>query len=595
MFWASAALANDGAEPASPEAPVAKAQMILGKKAEKKPAEWKPGLAGSILSSRFATQHQDVGEAAKYLSESLKRDPENEILQQQTMRAQLVAGNMPEAIAIAHALQPVAARDPLVATLLMIDAVKQGKPGEGKRAIAVPADRGLFGIIRPVMNEWLSIAADGLKAPVTMQAAIDKSGFFAPFLHYHAALMNDVLGFKDIALSHYEKSSVDMAVTPYRVVEALSNFYLRQEQPDKAQGVFDAYAHENPDSNLIPDRISGAGNDGKVKPLVASPAEGLAELFFSTASILFGEEMTNESFIYLRLALTLKPDLAPAQLMLASLYEGNQEYDQAIAIYESITPGTVFYKRARIRKALNVEAAGNREEAIHQLRQIADDYPKDEAALVTLGDLYREQERFEDASEAYGEAILRVGEPKESDWPLFYARGIAYERAGMWNAAERDFNQALALSPNQPEVLNYLGYSWLVMNKNLKKAREYIEVAYSARPDDAHILDSMGWAHFMMGEYDEAVTMLEKAADIMPQDVTVNEHLGDAYWKVGRRTEAAYQWKRALSFKPDAVDVERIEAKIADGLPEKGTKTQKVGHNDVAPVIGGEDAPAEVH
>lgn len=563
------AQANDApvAPISSPTALQAKGKVQAAADMQREMA-WQPGLAGSILSSRFAAQHKDVAEAAKYLAESLKRDPENEGLQQEAMRAHVMAGNIEEAVRLAQQLQARVPEDPLVAVLIMIDAQHRGAFEEAKGALLKPSDRGLFGIIRPVLMQWLDVAKGGLSAPVSLQASIDKSGFFAPFLFYHAALINDVLGFGEIAQKNYEKASADPAVTPYRVVEVFSNFHARHGEWDKAKALFSAYASENPESNLLPDADMFAARE-KPAPVVANASEGMAELFFATASILFGEELTNESFIYLRLALALRPDLPPAQLMLANLYESNGEYAEAIRIYDSIKPGSVFYKRAQIRRTVNLEALGKVEEAIHELEAYSERYPRDEVALITLGDIYRDQGKYEDAVDAYGEAISRVDTLQGDDWPLFYARGIAYERAGMWNAAEKDFLHALELEPNQPDVMNYLGYSWLVTGKNLDKAKEYIEVALSARPDDAHIIDSMGWAYYVRGEYDEAVTLLERAADLMPQDPTVNDHLGDAYWQVGRKTEAEYQWKRALSFKPERSDAERIRAKIANGLPVK--------------------------
>lgn len=578
---ATSSYAND-----APVAPVS-SQATVQEKGVAQPSPdmpremgWQPGLAGSILSSRFAAQHKDVAEAAKYLAESLKRDPENEGLQQEAMRAHVMAGNIEAAVQLAKQLRSGAPEDPLVAVLIMIDAQHRGAFEEAKEALTKPSDRGLFGIIRPVLLQWLDVAKGGLSAPVSLQASIDKSGFFAPFLFYHSALINDVLGFGEIAQKNYEKASADSAVTPYRVVEAFSNFYARHGQWDQAKALFAGYAHENPESNLLPDADMFNAHE-KPQPIVANASEGMAELFFATASILFGEELTNESFIYLRLALALRPDLPPAQLMLANLYEGNGEYAEAVRIYDSIKPGSVFYKRALIRRSVNLEAMGKVNEAIDELQKYSERYPRDEVALITLGDIYRDQGKYEDAVEAYGEAISRADTLQGDDWPLFYARGIAYERAGMWNAAEKDFLKALELEPNQPDVMNYLGYSWLVMGKNLDKAKEYIEVALSARPDDAHIIDSMGWAYYVRGEYEDAVALLERAADLMPQDPTVNDHLGDAYWRVGRKTEAEYQWKRALSFKPERSDAERIRAKIANGLTGIVGARSTEAHNTV--------------
>jgi tetratricopeptide (TPR) repeat protein len=376
--------------------------------------------------------------------------------------------------------------------------------------------------------------------------------------------MNDVLGSDQLARESYLKASADPAVTPYRVVEALSNFYQRQGQWKEAQGVFDQYQTANPDSTLIPDRI--IVRTGEIEPLVGTANDGLAELFFTTASILFGEESSQETFLYLRISLALRPNLPPAQLMLANLYEQMQDYEQAIRIYDSIDPGTVFYRRGQIRKALNYEAMGKKKLALTLLERVAEVNPKDNSALITMGDMLREQERFEEAAGAYTDAIARAEPLKGSDWPLLYARGISFERDGEWGKAEDDFKRALRLEPNQPDVLNYLAYSWLVMNRNVPQAREYLEIAASARPEDAHILDSLGWAHYLSGDYTQAVTHLEKAAELMPDDPTVNEHLGDAYWRVGRTIEAKFQWQRALNFKPDEATAEIIRGKLENGL-----------------------------
>jgi len=220
-----------------------------------------------------------------------------------------------------------------------------------------------------------------------------------------------------------------------------------------------------------------------------------------------------------------------------------------------------------VRKALNFEALGQREQAVALLDALAKRYPKDATALITKADMLREAKDYTGASETYSAAITRTEPLKATDWPLFYARGISYERGGEWDKAEADFKRALVLQPNQPDVLNYLAYSWLTMNTNLAKAREYLEIASAERPEDAHIIDSVGWMYFLSGDFNKAVQKFEKSVELMPDDVTVNDHLGDAYWRVGRITEARYQWERALTFKPDADVAETIRGKIDKGLP----------------------------
>lgn len=567
-FFVSAVLASGGAFANDPAGPAKNDRKVpgIGESIARTDAaqDITPGLAGSFLSGRFARHHQDLREAAKYLGETLARDPNNVGLMHEAMRMNLLAGESKTAIALANRLEKDATRDPLVATLLMLEQVEKGDFAKARSYVDGTVQTGLYGVIHPLIAAWLEIGSGRVVGQADLQPAIDASGFFAPFLTYHMALMNDVLGNDALARETYAKASADPAITPYRVVEAVANFHARQNDWAQAQAVFDQYAAANPDSTLLPDRLQPTSSE--VTPLVGNAKEGLAELFFTTASVLFGEESSQETFLYLRIALALKPNLPPAQLMLANMYEQIGDHAQAIATYDGIVPGSVFYRRGQIRKALNYEAMGKKKTALRLLDTVAEAYPKDNSALITKGDMLRDAQQFEEAAGAYTDAIARVEPLRASEWPLLYARGISFERDGEWSKAEADFLRALKLEPNQPDVLNYLSYSWLMMGKNIPQAREYLELATSARPEDAHILDSLGWAHYLAGDYPAAVEQLESAAEMMPDDTTVNDHLGDAYWRVGRQIEARFQWQRALNFKPDTATAEIIRGKLENGL-----------------------------
>jgi len=168
---------------------------------------------------------------------------------------------------------------------------------------------------------------------------------------------------------------------------------------------------------------------------------------------------------------------------------------------------------------------------------------------------------------AYDEAIGRAaaaGLPER--WALFYDRGVARERSGQWERAEADLLHALEMKPDQPLVLNYLGYSWIDRGENLERGLKMIEKAVELRPEDGYIVDSLGWAHYRMGDYAAAADYLEKATELVPEDPTINDHLGDAYWQTGRLVEARYQWRRALQFGPQESEVKPIEAKLENGL-----------------------------
>jgi tetratricopeptide (TPR) repeat protein len=158
-------------------------------------------------------------------------------------------------------------------------------------------------------------------------------------------------------------------------------------------------------------------------------------------------------------------------------------------------------------------------------------------------------------------------------WTTFYFRGTAYERAKQWPKAEADLKKALSLVPdNQPaakaQVMNYLGYSWVDQKINIDEAFKLLQQAADASPRDGMIVDSLGWAYYRLGRWDDAVRELEKAVELKPGDPTINDHLGDAYWRSGRRLEGKFQWQHAKDLNPEPDDLAQINAKLKDGLPE---------------------------
>ena len=223
---------------------------------------------------------------------------------------------------------------------------------------------------------------------------------------------------------------------------------------------------------------------------------------------------------------------------------------------------------AVVRVAQNLDATGNRAEALRRLGNIVNSRPDDLDAVSVLGDLLRYDEQYVAAADAYTDALALTGGDSPSDWRFYYVRGIAYERAKEWPKAEADFLKALELNPDQPAVLNYLGYSWIDQDMHLKKALEMIEKAVEAQPQDGYIVDSLGWAFYKLGRIDEAVQTLEQAVLLRPNDAEINDHLGDAYWKAGRKLEARFQWNVAASVDEVGNVKERVAPKLAEGLTD---------------------------
>jgi Flp pilus assembly protein TadD len=259
-------------------------------------------------------------------------------------------------------------------------------------------------------------------------------------------------------------------------------------------------------------------------------------------------------------------------MLIGELLANDKRWDDAIAAYRKVPSDSPYVWEARIQVANALNKEEKPDEAVALLEAMSEERPDDSTALVSLADLLRGRERYRLAADAYERALERVGSLEERHWPLLYARGIALERSKEWEQAEAAFLDALKLKPDQPLVLNYLGYSWVEQGKNLDKAREMIERAVAQRPNDGYIVDSLGWVLFRMGDYKGAVRQLERAVELKPEDPTINEHLGDAYWRVGRHLEARFQWRHALALGPDKDRTDQIAQKIDNGLAREAPR-----------------------
>ena len=227
--------------------------------------------------------------------------------------------------------------------------------------------------------------------------------------------------------------------------------------------------------------------------------------------------------------------------------------------------------------AVDLDTLGRTDEFKKLLDKVVADHPKDTQAIIELGNVERGHKDFADCAKTYGKAIDTLQNPDKSNWVTFYFRGICYERSHQWPLAEADMKKALELYPDQPLVLNYLGYSWVDKGVHLDQGMDMIRKAVEQRPDDGYIVDLLGWAYFRTGNYDEAVKNLERAVELKPEDPTINDHLGDAYWRVGRTLEAHFQWSQAIDLKPDPEDLPKIEVKLKDGLPSDTTSAADAG------------------
>ena len=376
------------------------------------------------------------------------------------------------------------------------------------------------------------------------------------------ALIYDLFNKNEKALIYYQKSINDFSKPSYRLVEILSNAYERNGDFEKAKDIYTKFLSNHNDNLLVEKSLKRIEKKAVPKKLIANTNDAIAELL-STISSSFSSDFTNNfAIIYSHFSLYLKKDFEVAQLYLAELLEENKRYAEANNLYEKIKPSSNFYWHSKLKKARNLELLGDSEISIPILKEMSKEKQERHDSLKLLGDIHRNYNKYKEAIKFYNEAISRIKKISAEHWELLYSRGMAYERNNQWIKAEKDFLKILELVPNQPDVLNYLGYSWIEQDSNLDQAKKFILKAVSMKPSDPYIVDSLGWAYYNLKEYDKAIKELERAIDLKPTDPIINDHLGDAYLKVDRKLEALYQWKKAIQFKPENDLEKKIEKKI---------------------------------
>jgi tetratricopeptide (TPR) repeat protein len=527
---------------------------------------------GAYLAGRHAQHVRDYQAAAAWFEHALEADPASPELITRTFLMETSIGRFERARALAESELKLDPSDAVAQLVLLIDRVQAGdKPAALMRAEALPKD-GVHRFVGPLARAWTRVAVGDIAAADQALQEFDKFNGFAPLKYYQLALVYDFAGRADLALEYFKKTQEASGQLNWRLTDAMANFYARHGREDQAQELYQQFIKENAGSELA-ESVLASKRAEPPSPLIRSGEDGLAEALFDLASVVNQPETIDLALLYSRCALELRPHLVLAQLLLADVLSAQNKPELSLTILGRIPANSPYWWSARLRVAANLEMLDRTDEAIAKLKEMAAEAPTRAGADMQLGDLLRGKKRFTEAVDAYDEAIQRfeaAGMPER--WSLFYSRGIALERSGQWKRAEADLLHALELKPDQPLVLNYLGYSWIDRGENLQRGLKMIEKAVELRPEDGYIVDSLGWAHYRIGDYASAVQYLEKAIELVPEDPTINDHLGDAYWQNGRPIEARYQWRRALQLGPQDDEIKPIQAKLDGGVPTAGAR-----------------------
>ncbi len=525
-------------------------------------------MSGSYLAARHASVERDASSAATFYRSALRTDPKNNELLDRAFISSLADGDIDEAVKLADRILTMDKSNRVARLVVGVRDLKQKKYAAAQLNINQSIRGPITDLVATLLSGWASYGAGDTRSAIANIDKLTGPEWYPIFKDLHAGMILELANKEKDAGARFERA-YKLDDSMLRVAEAHARWLSRNKDSAAAKAVYEAFDKKLARHPLVLEGLRETKAGKKLSPLVDSPQSGAAEALYGIGATLTRRGGEDLALVYLQLALYLAPNHPLALLSLADLYESVKKPQMAIKIYERVPANSPLKRNAQIQLATNLDAAERSDEAIKILKTVTTEDPKDLEAIMALGNIERGRKKFADCAETYSLGIDAL--PPNNDKAnsvYYYYRGICEERSKQWSKAEADMRKALELQPEQPHVLNYLGYSWIDQGINLDEGMKMIKRAVEQRPDDGYIVDSLGWAYYRIGNYEDAVKNLERAIDLKPEDPTINDHLGDAYWRIGRTLEAKFQWAHARDLKPEPEELPKIEAKLENGLPE---------------------------
>ena len=523
---------------------------------------------GAYLSALHASRQKDFGRASAYFALVTPEARDRLALLVQALRSHVLAGRIERAAAVAERTVALSRGPTMARLVLAAQAAKQQRFGEAQRHLdRIPSDN-VNRLLLPLLRAWAALGRHkDADLALDEHRDLEEEVRFRPFQLMHKAFLLDAAGRPERAAQAYAAVTPAGSAASLRLTEIASNFQARSGETAAALGTVDRYLATSPDSMTVQSLRVRYLSDAPIRPLIGSPADGMAEALLNVASALNRADRAGQALPLAQLAVWMRPRDAASVFLLGTVLEADGRHRDAVEAFRRLETGTVYSWEARKSAAAAMVELERYDDAASILKKMAAEQPERYDALWLLGNVHRNRSIFGAAVRAYDRAVKRIPNIDRRHWNLLYVRGIALERSGQWARAEADFLRALKLNPGQPYVLNYLAYSWVDRGERLARARTMLEAAVKKRPNDGYIVDSVGWVEYRLGNFDAAVRHLERAVELRPHDPIITRHLGDAYWRAGRRLEARFQWSRALWLGPEDADRKKIERRLQEGMP----------------------------
>ncbi|UJW76254.1 tetratricopeptide repeat protein [Rhizobium sp. SL42] len=545
-------------------------------------------FAGAFLAARTAEADRDYANAIGLYKKALELSPDELDIQQRLMIALIMNGDFDEGAKLAKELENDPAVERVTSVALGFQAIRDGRYDDALKSFKYEGPNDLDRLMNELLVAWTKVGEGKGKEALDLVKGLEGPSWYAIFRNYNVGVIAALTGDDDTARKALTDTLIDRsggATAPDTFARAVIALATLEANAGNRQKALDALAAgDELINNYAPfkalrDEIEAGG---KPKPMVENAAQGAAGVLFSIGGALNREGAEDTVMLYLQLSHALDKEAADTLVLLGGIAENAKQPEKAIEFYRQVPEASPMRRISELQLGLTLAETGKVEDAREHLQGLIASDPKDIRSYLAYGSVLSEAKDYAAMAANYDTAVEVIGQsPIKSHWSIFFQRGIANERLKKWDKAEPDFRKALELNPEQPQVLNYLGYSWVDMNRNLQEGLEMIKKAVELRPDDGYIVDSLGWAYYRLGRFDESVAELERAAELRAGDATINDHLGDAYWRVGRKLEATYQWKRALASEPEEAEVPKIQAKIDKGMPPVESDAAKINEQPV--------------
>jgi tetratricopeptide (TPR) repeat protein len=522
---------------------------------------------GAYLAARHAGADRDAAAAAAYYRAALRADPNNKELLDRAFLALLASGEVEESVKLAERIIQNDKTDRIARLALGVRAIKQKQYQTARTHLGQSVRGPITDLAATLLSGWASYGVNEARSAVEAIDKLPGPDWYGLFKDMHAGLILELSGNRKEAGKKLERGH-KLDPNDMRLVEAYAGWAARNGAKDEALKTIEAYQNVVPRHPLILTAKETIRRGDRPALIVGSPQEGAAEALYGMGTWISRRGGEDLGLVYLQLALYLQPTHPLALIALADLYSAVKKPELAIKLYDRVPANSPMRRNANIQLAIDLDGLERTDEASKLLDKLTAEQPKDVEAILALGNILRGRKKYAECADVYSKAVATITDAQKSDWLVYYFRGICFERARQWDKAEADLKKSLELFPDQPQVLNYLGYSWIDQGVNLEEGMRMIRRAVEQRPEDGYIIDSLGWAHYRLGQYDEAVKHLERAVELKPEDPTINDHLGDVYWRVGRLHEAKFQWSHAKELKPEPEELPKIEEKLNVGLTD---------------------------